>query len=199
MGIRDLLSVCPRCGRGPLAAARRGGSCGPCGVTYRRGRGDRIVATGTDGSVEERRAAHWLDATPASEIPTSGNLAGPEPVVLRVAEPRSTAVRYDGELIGWVEQFGTRRKGRLILTQLDLAFVGEDGGTRRIQVDDLTSIQPSSSSLQLRTRAGDILSLRFEESSVLHWERALQTAVKRRWSATGRGEVYDYQPRILAR
>jgi hypothetical protein len=68
-----------------------------------------------------------------------------------------------------------------------------------VGIDSLTGRQPSSRMLILGRRGEVPLAFRFPESSVLWWERRLQAAVKRRWAASGRGDVVEYQPRIVAR
>jgi hypothetical protein len=119
-------------------------------------------------------------------------------VILRRADPDFVPVYYGRELIGWVERFGERVEGTLSLSPESLRFVAESWPLD-IPIDYLTAIQPSSSSLQLRTRDGAIVSVRFLDSSVIRWERLLQEAVRRRWAASAKGDVVDFQPRIVSK
>jgi hypothetical protein len=131
-------------------------------------------------------------------IPDAPATAGPEQVILRRASSDFVPVHYGHELIGWVERFGERMEGTLLLSPEGLRFDGKSAWLE-IPLDRLTAIQPSSSSLQLRTREGLVVSIRFLESSVIRWESLLQEAVRRRWAATGRGQVVDFQPHIVSR
>ncbi len=143
-----------------------------------------------------RPAAEWLDllgAPPAGETQ-------PEPVRVRQMIGRHRAVRYDDELIGWVESFGDPQEGTLQLADDELGLRLARGDTPLVvRIADLTAVQPSSTSLQVRARDGLVLSVRFLESSVLRWEALLQNAVRDVWMREGRGEVIDFQPRIVTR
>ena len=117
---------------------------------------------------------------------------------LRRARRDFVPIYYRRELIGWVERFGERVEGTLSLGPEGLRFDAE-AGQMEIRLDQLTALQPSSSSLQLRTREGLVVSLRFLESSVIRWESLLQEAVRRSWAAGGKGRVVDFQPRIVSK
>lgn len=197
MAVRDLLWTCPDCRDTILRPARRGDLCERCGTSFRRGRGDAIVATRADGTTDTRPATTWLDLLlPRPPHPPD---AGPEPARLAEALPEDRPVHYDGELIGWVERFGRARRGVVRLTGTQLRFDADDGSRTIVEIDDLTSIQPSSRKLLLGRRNGPVLALQFPKSNVSLWESRLQAAVNRRWAASGRGEVCEYQPRIRAR
>ena len=197
MAIRDLLWVCPLC-HGALEPRGRGDRCAACGASFARGRGDRIIARRSTGEEMIRPAAAWLDTLP-SPVPADGPVvAGPERVRVKLAADQVKPVFHRRELIGWVECFGKPAQGSLSLDQEALTFAVEGWG-RSVPLEQLTAIQPSSSSLQLRTSNGTVASVRFMESSVLRWEILLQEAVRRRWTALGRGRVIEFQPRIACR
>lgn len=197
MALRDLLWSCPRCPGTSLTPVRGGARCQACGTTYHRGRGDEIIARTADGNEERGRAAEWLDRlAPEPDDATHG----PEPALLRLGMQTAQPVRHDDELIGWIERFGERIRGRVELANDMLRFQPDAGGEPVfVAVDDLTSIQPSSRSLLLGRRGDTPIALEFPASSARHWELRLQRAVLRRWAACGRGDVFAYQPRIAAR
>lgn len=197
MGLRDLLWSCPRCPGSALDRGRGGDHCRACGTIYRRGRGDEIIARRADGTEERGSAAAWLDRLAHEDDDATH---GPVPAVLRLGLPDPQPVRHDDELVGWIERFGERVRGRLELGNDVLRFQPDAPGEAvLVAVDDLTSIQPSSRSLLLGRRGGEAIALEFPVSSTRHWELRLQRAVKRRWAACGRGDVFAYQPRIAAR
>lgn len=197
MAMRDLLWRCPCCARGSLATTKGGERCGACGTLFRRGRGAEIVARRPDGRSETRSGRAWLDAL--GEVPPMPGEAGPVAAVLRAARPDMRPVHYDGELIGWVERYGDRVPGTITLTDEAIVFRSDAGDETHIALDALKSIQPSSRTLVLGHGHGAAVTLEFPTSSIMRWEQLLQDAVKRRWRATGRGEVVSYQPRIVAR
>ncbi len=69
---------------------------------------------------------------------------------------------------------------------------------RAWDLEEIRSLQASSSSVQLTTERGALLLFRFRNDSTRRWESLLRGAVARRWEALGRGRVVEFQPRIRA-
>lgn len=193
MAIRDLFRACPLCG----GNVESGDRCAECGTRYRRARGDRIEARPPGGAAQTRPAVEWLDALGRIEAEATTPVS--DRVIVRVAGPHQEPVRYAGEVIGFVEQFGPRQPGSATLTDAALRLETGDGGRVDLPIDELSAIQPTSNSLQLRMRDGRLFSLRFPDTSLVRWESLLQTAVRRRWTELSRGAVTEFLPRIGCR
>jgi hypothetical protein len=190
VAIRDLLWACPACRQRPLDADD---ACKACGTRFRRRRGDQIQAIGPEGK-ESRRAAEWLASLPA--VICAGS-TDPEPVRWRRMQGPFAPVHFDGQLVGWVESFDAWTTGTMALRDDAIELTGGEG--RTIPLGELGTIQPVSRGVQLRTRDGALVSVRFDASSVLRWQRLLEDAVRRVWVALGRPEPVEFQPRIKAR
>ena len=185
MAIHRLLWGCPVCGEGSLTAED---ACGRCGTRFRRGRGAEIVATGPSGR-EARPAAEWLDRLPAPAP------AGREAIRWRLLETDVEPIRYAGDLIGWVERCGAWYRGTFELDGESLRIGGEVA--RVVPLEDLAGVQPVSGGLVLRQRDGQVLDIRFDAASVLRWEHLVHDALRRRWAVLGRGDIVEFQPRIV--
>lgn len=112
-------------------------------------------------------------------------------------EEDTVPVRFEGELIGWVERFGAWTEGTLTLLE-DVLRLQSASDLLEVPIADLRTVQPVSGGFQLRTRDGNVLTVRFDAASVIRWERLLQGAVRRCWERLGRGAVSEFQPRIRA-
>ena len=64
---------------------------------------------------------------------------------------------------------------------------------------DLTAIQLSSSTLQLKARRYPVVTIRFAVSSPKLWEERLQAAVRAAHARAGHGDIIEFQPRIVTR
>lgn len=201
MAIRDLLWACPLCGlQGGLRPDRKGETCSGCGARFRRARGAIIEASTRDGRTTRRSATDWaaaLPAAPAPEFPADGILRR-DRVQVRFAE-REDPVYRAGEFIGAVERFGPVRPGDLMLEEAALSLRLDDGEERRWPLDTVQALQVSSGSVQIRPPRGSVVAFRFPNSSARLWEESIAAALRARYRATGRGEVVEFQPRIVAR
>lgn len=197
MAIHDLLWACPECGaEEALRRAGRGEACAACGTHYRQLGGGRIAASRPGRGEVVRGAAEWLAHLP--EVTAVTQRAGTEAAAtLRRAE-RDEAVRVAGEYLGRVEQFGPSTEGRLRLTPDALEFTPSGRGERQAWLlGDLTAVQLSSGSLQLKVRAEPLLSFRFSESSPRLWEARLGATLSAFYARHGRGRIVELQPRIV--
>lgn len=207
MAIRDLLWACPQCGReGGLQPARdRAEVCTACRTTFRRGRGASIVAVTPDGTSLELSPAEWVGRLPDLESIERFRADRPEHAALH--EERARARFVDGERIirkgrtfmNRVETFGPYIDGRLRLDAMRITFRPDRGEARGWTLDSITAVQPSSSTLQIKARGEGVVSFTFPDGSARFWEEIVCLALRRRFRQTGKGEISEFQPRIVAR
>lgn len=205
MAIRDLLWACPICGAvGGLRADGRVEACASCGTRFRRGEGASIVAERVGETPRCLPAAAWVDRLP--EIPTdfpSDDDAPRQSRELHRDRVRArfatgfSVLRVRGAYLNRIERFGPDREGVLVLETDRLRFEPVDGTVESWHFDDLTAIQPSSSTLQIKARGREVVSFRFPDGSARYWEERLAAALRRHYRETGRGEIVEFQPRIV--
>ncbi|HKJ91900.1 MAG TPA: hypothetical protein VJ957_01975 [Longimicrobiales bacterium] len=162
--------------------------------------GALIQVTRPDGTTDTAPAARWLDTLP----PLAG-LLNDSPIREARATLRTAAservIRQSGRYLNRIEIFGDPVPGTLRLLPDTVSFNPDDADTHPVAwpFDQLTAIQPSSHTLQLKARARPVASLRFQTDSVRLWEELLMLAVSDFYRDTGRGEVVEFQPRISVR
>lgn len=190
--IKDLLWACVVCGR---EESLRPGEhdrevCRECGTTYERGQGANIIVTRQGSAPIEKPAGKW-----ARELP-SVSLEGSADCTVRFAD-RDLPIRAYGQYMGRYEQFGEPVAGRLSVDAERVRFQA----TRSFDWSllDLTAIQLSSSTLQLKARRQPLVTIRFTTSSSKLWEERLQGAVQAAYHRAGKGDVVEFQPRIVTR
>jgi hypothetical protein len=206
MALSDLLWACPICGEPGTVDA--GGRC-HCGVTFTRARGARIQARMPDGATVDRTAAEWIDLLPDPatrlEAGEGGADSAPSPRIVRRARvvareaTGTTIVRGEGgAYLNRVEVYGPRRTGTLELGQERLIFRPEGQEPLEWPLDALSALQASSSTLQLKDRRRPLVSFRFLDDSIYLWESLIQAALRAHYRRTGRGEIVEFQPRIVS-
>ncbi|HUG00605.1 MAG TPA: hypothetical protein VML95_01945 [Longimicrobiales bacterium] len=205
MAIGDLLWACPFCGAvGAIQAAGRGRSvCSACGSAYRRGRGSLLIAHRPGAEPEVRPASEWLQALPTLAAALgAGNQDGrvlrEDMVEATVAGP-DEAVRRGGEVLGFRETAGESLTGALRLEGATVTLEEDSGARRAWALEDLTAIQSSSRVVQIKPRGRPVVTFRFRTGSPRLWEELLQLAMRRLYRTLGRGEIREFQPRIVVR
>ena len=108
-------------------------------------------------------------------------------------------VRHRGCFVGRVERLGSPRPGTLRLTCDALEFAPASGPVRRWPLAEISAVQASSGTLQVKPRRQPLAAFRFPEGSVRLWEELLREALRRFYRSAGRGEIMEFQPRIVAR
>jgi hypothetical protein len=107
-------------------------------------------------------------------------------------------VRMAGRLLGFHERFGDGREGTLRVTDDGLVFTPDDGGApHRWDLLDLRALQSASSTVQITPLRGPMMQFRFQADSPRRWEDLLRHLVAETWRGAGRGEVVEFQPRIV--
>ncbi len=111
------------------------------------------------------------------------------------------AVHGEGRYLNRIERYGPERPGTLELTSQGLRWrPGGEGGEedpRWWSFEALTAVQGSSSALQINATGHPLTSFRFPDDSVLLWEMLVGLALRRFYQRTGRGEIVEFQPRIV--
>jgi hypothetical protein len=204
VALSDLLWACPECAEpGGIGAD---GAC-RCGAAFSRGKGASIQARLPDGRIIARSPAEWVDRLPdpASLLESGEGKGAGEGEALRRARVAareatgSAVVRSGGRYLNQVEQYGPQRLAALEIHPDSLVYQPEGGAARRWGMEALTAVQTSSSTLQIRVRAQPLISLRFLDDSLFLWEMLLHAALRSFYRRTGRGEIVEFQPRIVAR
>jgi len=163
-----------------------------------------IEATSSDGRTVARSPAEWLDLLPdPASLLDSGDGRDGNPVrtarVLAREATGSSVVRWWGRYLNRVERYGPDREATLELHRDYLSCQPRDGQARRWPLEQLTAIQASSSTLQVKGRGEPLVSFRFQDDSVFLWELLLQAALRDHYRRSGQGEIVEFQPRITAR
>ena len=198
MPLPDLLWACPVCARDRgLEEVGREYACAECGTAFRRVRGARIEARMPDGRRETRSPADWVDRLPGVDrLLEAGEGSGAAETIrtARVTARRMTgyqSVRARGRFLNRVEQLGPGFEASLHLTG-DALYLSET----RWDLEELTAVQTSSSSLQVNSRSVPLHDFRFHDDSIYLWEVLLRRAVRTCYQARGRGSIVEFQPRI---
>jgi hypothetical protein len=198
VGISDLLWACPECGT--VGGIDTRGACG-CGVSFQRGKGSHIVARKAGSPSVARSPAEWVDRLPPVETlldAGEGTIVRRASVVAREVTG-TTKVRKGGRFLNRIEQYGPKRPATLEMLPEALIYRPEGYGGREWPFDALTAVQTSSSTLQLNIRDHPLVSFRFLDDSLVLWERLLHAALRQFYRKTGRGEIAEFQPRIVTR
>lgn len=207
MAIRDLLWACPCCGREgalqPTRGAARGAEvCQGCATSFSRGKGAAIVAWRPGHPPLVLSPAEWLDRLPGLDL-EGGDVVRREPATLRT-ETGSMPVSFRGTYLNRIERLGPPRRGVLELHPRKVVFhpaADPKDATEPVtwDFDEITAVQPSSSTLQLSARGMPLAALQVPGGSIRFWEELICTALRHHYHSTGRGEIIEFQPRIATR
>jgi hypothetical protein len=198
LAISDLLWACPECGE--VGGIDPDGTC-RCGVSFQRGKGSLVVARPPGRRAVARPPAEWVDRLPAVEElleAAEGGVVRRASVLAREVSG-TAAVRKSGRFINRIEEYGPKRPATLELRLEALIYRPEGFGGREWPFDALTAVQTSSVTLQLNIRDHPLVSFRFLDDSLVLWELLLHAALRRFYRRTGRGEITEFQPRIVTR
>lgn len=192
-------------------------ACRGCGVRYARVDGAGIRARPPEGEEIVRRPAEWVDRLPDPASLLNATPAdrdrgeegeGEQPEGTRVRGARVVAsfvvghevVRDEGQYLNRIEIYGDEAGGTLELWHDQAAFRAAPPEPAVLwRFDDLTAVQASSRTLQLKARGRPLASFSFVDDSSFLWERLLKAALDRHYQRTGQGEILETQPRICVR
>jgi len=165
----------------------------------------RLDAQAADGTTRIHAAAEWADRLPGIEEYMSRLEPRTPDGVLRQSRVRArvavgeSVIRLGSTYLNRIERFGPPRDGVLALCADRLRFTPDAGEAEEWIFDEVTAVQPSSSTLQVKARRRPVVSFRFPEDSARFWEELLCAVIRRHYRATGRGEIIEFQPRIVTR
>lgn len=219
MPLTYLLYRCPRCGHDPLRGEKDEAWCPGCGVRFSRG-GEGALIRVQEGSGEIWEVpGHRLVAAMEARGPGDASYDGPTPGLPRRTDVKvrrsglESPVRWNGHLLGFAEAMGEAAPGVLTLHEESLeirmdpgappALGTEEGGAQEEAgllvwpLLELRAVQTSSSSLQFSPSSGGLVELRFPQDSPFRWESLLREALRRAYRRAGRGEIVEFQPRIV--
>jgi hypothetical protein len=74
--------------------------------------------------------------------------------------------------------------------------ISDGEGSFEWPLADLTAVQPSSTSLQIKAKRRPVVSFKFVYSSSRLWEERIQLALRQHYSTR---EIIEFQPRICLR
>ena len=205
MAIPDLLWACPVCrqDRG-LQPEGRDHRCHACGTRFRRGEGATIEARAPDGSRTVRRPTEWLTLLPDPEAVVRQQLNQS-----RLIRHAKADVRW---VVGWrsihdrdgylnrIEIWGDPTPGEVALSPDALIWTPHEGEAVRWPLGEIGAVQASSRALQVRGKGIiPLAQFDFENDSIFLWERLLHVALRDFYGRKGRGEIVEFQPRIVTR
>lgn len=184
--------------------------CLSCAAIYARGgEGGMIRIRDGSGAVSERPSTGLsrLIQPPKGARSDGGGLQLPRraAVEVRIADGENP-VWFRGELVGFVEDLGEGREGLLELTEEALllwgpeakpAGWGAEAPMARWDLLEISAIQTSSGSVQISPVSGGLVHFGFATDSPFRWDHLLQEAVKEAYRREGRGEIVEFQPRII--
>lgn len=161
------------------------------------------------GALSERSAWTLRKMVDVQEQARSGGKAGRAlkraEVVFRSSD-EERPVRFNGELVGFVEHLGRAREGILELAEEALllwrpeSVPGAEPTNEpfaRWDLLEIGAIQTSSGSVQIAVRSGRLVHFSFAEDSPYRWEGLLQEALREAFRREGRGEISEFQPRVV--
>jgi DNA-directed RNA polymerase subunit RPC12/RpoP len=205
MGLANLLYRCPRCGTEPVEGEKDQVRCTGCGRSFVRGRGHLEILETEPGAPggPTRAVPAWVltEAIRAMGGPLTRAM-GPDGSIsdaARVLFRRSLSeepVYFRGRLLGFCEMRSEEAEGELRIRDRTVSLVRGDG-TESWDLLDLLALQTSSSSVQISTRDGGVIQFKFVSDSSRRWEDLLRLLVARAWREAGRGEILEFQPRII--
>ena len=204
MALGDFLYRCPFCGAEPLEGKGDKASCSGCARQYERGEeGTRIFVHEGDGrksGIPARRLAERLDELESASGPSrEGRGYLLESAAVARFATGEEPVRFRGALLGYVEKMGPERAGTLGLGARTLKFRERDGTVHQWDLLDLRALQTASSTVQVSSVEGGVVTFSFAGDSPRRWERLLKVQLRKLWREEDRGEIFEFQPRIRAR
>lgn len=202
MAIPDLLWACPACGRDRgLGPDRRGYRCTGCGTAFSRGQGAAIQADAPDGSSTALRPVEWLARLPDPQSLVRERAGGGGEIRAARASARWVTgfdpVSGEHGYLNRIEVWGQPTPGRLELRSDRLVWDPAEKSADTWPLGSLTAVQASSRAVQLNRSGAPLVELRFHDDSIFLWERLLHAALRDFYGRTGRGDIVEFQPRIV--
>jgi len=181
-------AACPKCGRSF--------------VRVREGRKIRIIES--DGQVERALVQtlvgdiERMGGSLATAREADGRIGHRADVLMR-RSAHEEPVHHQGRLLGYFERMGDPVPGVVSIDESHIRFhPGGGGATLDWPLLTLRAIQTSSSALQISPDETAIIQFKFLSDSPFRWEDLLRSLLRRAYEREGRGEIIEFQPRIIA-
>jgi hypothetical protein len=207
MPLRHLLFRCPYCGYDPMVGSGGTADCSGCQIQI------------SHGAIQPLHLAVRRPKAPDTEVPIAELLELVEGQGGALTQARSqdgklcwsaqaelktgtseVPIRWKDHLLGFFERFHLGTPGQLRLDGDTLFFDhNEAEAAQTWPLTSFTSLQSASSSIQFTTDGGELVHVAFETDSPRRWEILLREALQMAWTADGRGEIVEVQPRIRVR
>ncbi len=205
MPLRHVLYRCPDCGHDPVAGEKDEATCPGCGTTFARpGRGSRVRVTRSHGG-EEWAGLHALvdriragGGALARARAEDGSLRYSADVTVRRSTGEEPAY-LDGRVIGFFERMGSDTQGALTVTDDGLDLLTGTGERLSWPFDAVRALQTASASVQISLADGSVVQFEFLDDSPFRWEELLRFALRQWHREQGKGEILEFQPRIVTR
>ena len=221
MALHHLLFRCPQCGHDPTEGERDHAACPACGATFLRVRkgGEIRIQTPSEEPREERieellRRIDDFGGALESDMGPDGRVRRTSEVLMRKSSEEQP-LRFKGSVLGFVEALSEGEHGHLHLQEDRLAFVPsggqEDEGAPTVSgpvesagnsaetwdLLDIRAVQSASSAVQISPPGGGMVQFQFVSDSPFRWEALLKAALQTAYAEAGRGEIREFQPRIV--
>lgn len=206
MALHHLLFRCPYCGHDPLKGEGDRATCSACSRQYvRRRAGGTIAVHGASETVDVPigELTHRIDehgGALTSGVGADGRIHYSARATAQEAD-EDQPVRFRGQVLGFVEQLGEGEPGELTIDEEALSFVadGPPKSQRRTwTLLGVRAVQSASSSIQISPSEGGVVLFKFESDSPVRWERLVKQAMQRAYDRAGRGQIREFQPRIVS-
>lgn len=104
-------------------------------------------------------------------------------------------LRFRDRLLGFVERLAPATAGELVLdgNHMELRSAHD---THRWAIQEIDSLQTTSSAVQISLGRRGVILFRFPEDSVRRWDDLVRSALQLRWDELGRGRIVEFQPRV---
>ena len=193
MPLADLIHRCLFCGADTVQGKDGGAHCRGCERIYRSpASGDGFVVQVPNGPDLQLATGDLIDQLRSLET----HAAPLESLAVARFSRLERPVRYRGAIVGFYEERGPDRPGRLKLDDRSVQFAEESGEQNRWPLTDLRAVQTASGSIQMSPLEGDLVSFRILDGSPRRWEEVLKGRLRDVWRLEGRGEIIEFQPRI---
>lgn len=108
------------------------------------------------------------------------------------------AVHGETGYLNCIEIWGEESPGTLQVHPDRLVLVADAARSpEEWLLDTVTAVQASSSTLQINRREAAPVSLRFLDDSIFLWEELVHAVLRDFYRRTGRGEIVEFQPRVV--
>ncbi|RMH16711.1 MAG: hypothetical protein D6701_08460 [Gemmatimonadetes bacterium] len=204
MPLRHLIYRCPECGHDPVLGEGDRAHCDGCGTSFERGERSlvRVIPAGTPPhGAPCRTARELIEAIDGHGGPLPPGRDGYAADALRRTASRHRPLKRRGRVLGFYEALGAPEAGVLAIDADTLRFrpTATEGEVSEWRLLDLRAVQTSSAAVQVTDPRGTLVQFQFPVDSPRRWEQLLHRFLRAAYQRAGRGEILEFQPRIVTR